>query len=180
LFRLSAAWAFSYLSQFSLAIGDLAKIKRQLDKPKAGPKPPFIMAEPNDDLHAFGWSMDRMRYPSKDSKPKDVWPGASVFGVPEADEYRDTYGFNVAFLNAPYLQFMLDQVPEIRAAAEKCAAAKYSAESVAALRKAALTAFRTVVMPDMEARFKKIAGLVADYYAARLAHIETFGFDEEN
>jgi len=137
------------------------------------------MAAPNDDLHAFGWSMDRMRYPSKDSTPKDVWPGASVFGVPEADAYRDTYGFNVSFLDAPYLQFMLDQVPEIRAAAEKCSEDKYSPESIAALRKAVAKAFRDVIMPDIEARFKKISGLVAEFYAARLAHIETFGFEED-
>lgn len=157
----------------------MAKIKRQLDKPKAGPKPPFNMAEPNDDLHAFGWSMDRMRYPAKDSKPGDVWPGASVFGVPDADAFRDTYGFNVSFLSAPYLQFMLDRVPAIRAAAEKCAETKYTPESIAALRKAVMTAFRTVVIPDMEVRFKKIAGLVAEFYAARLAHLETFGADED-
>lgn len=157
----------------------MAKIKRQLDKPKNTPKPAFNLAEPNDDLHAFGWSMDRMRYPAKDSKPGDVWPGASIFGVPEADAFRDTYGFNVSFLSAPYLQFMLDQVPEIRSAAEKCSEAKYSPESLAALRKAVATAFRTVVMPDMEARFKKISGLVAEFYAARLAHIEKFGFEED-
>ena len=156
----------------------MAKLKRKLDKKEPTIKPPFNMAEPNDDLHAFGWSMDRMRYPAKDSKPGDVWPGASVFGVPESDAVRDTYGHNVNFLNAPYLQFMLDQVPEIRTAAEKCSAAKYSPESIYALRKAILKACLTKVMPDMERRFKKISGLVADFYAARLAHIETFGFDD--
>jgi len=157
----------------------MAKIKRTLDKPKNIIKPPFNMAEPNDDLHAFGWSMDRLRYPSKDSSPGDIWPGASVFGVPDADAFRETYGFNIAFLNAQYLQFMLDQVPAIRTAAEKCAKTKYSPEALAALKKTVMHAFSTKIIPDIEARFKKVAGLVGEFYAARIAHIETFGFEED-
>jgi len=141
-------------------------------------KPPFNMAEPNDDLHAFGWDMSRMRYPSKDSKPGDVWPGPSVFGVPESYAEKDTYGFNVEFMNGRYLQFMLDHIPEVRAAAEKCAEAKYSEAARDELRKVVLAAFRNIVLPDMAKRFKKISKLVADFYAARIAHIATFGFEE--
>ena len=35
-----------------------------------------------------------------------------------------------------------------------------------------------VVVPDMIARFEKIAGHVAGFYAARLAHITKFGLEE--
>ena len=157
----------------------MGRTKKKLDKQEKTIKARFTMAEPNDDLHAFAWSMDRLRYPAKDSKPNDVWPGPSIFGVPESDAHRNTYGYNVTFLNPTYLQFMLDQVPSVRAAAEKCAADKYTPEAIAELRKVVMAAFRDVVLPDMATRFKKIAGLVAEFYAARLAHIETFGFNDE-
>jgi hypothetical protein len=157
----------------------MAKTKKHtLDKKEPAVKPPFNMAEPNDDLHAFAWAMDRMRYPSKDSKKGDVWPGASVFGVPEADAEKDTYGYNVAFVNGAYLQFMLDHCPGIRDAAQKCSEADYSEDSLAELRTAVMAAFRTVVLPDIAKRFKKISRLVAEFYAARMAHIETFGVEE--
>jgi hypothetical protein len=148
---------------------------RKLPKKEDTIKPPFNMAEPNDDLHAFGWSLSRMRYPAKDSSPDDVWPGASVFHVPESDDFKNIYGFNVEFANPAYLQFLLDCSPAVRKAALRCQKLKYSPESIANLRKVITTAFKDTVVPDMTARFVKIAQLVAEFYAARLAHIQTFG-----
>lgn len=157
----------------------MAKLKRTLDKKEPTKKPPFNMAEPNDDLSAYGWSMDRLRYPSKDSTKTDVWPGRSVFDIDTNNELRETYGFNIEFLNPKYLQVMLDSSPKIMAACQKAAEAKYSEESIGYLRKIVAAEFRDRVIPDIEARFKKIAGMVGQFYAARMAHMQTFGENDE-
>jgi hypothetical protein len=73
------------------------------------------------------------------------------------------------------VQVMLDNSIAVRAMADKCAADKYSEESRAALRKAIMTEFKDVIIPVMLERFKKISGLVADFYAARIAHVMTYG-----
>lgn len=154
------------------------KISRKLDKQEPTKKPPFVMAEPNDDAAAFGWDMSKLRYPSKDSTKTDVWPGRSIFEAAEAKELAEQYGFNIDFVNAKFVQVVLDNSADVRAAAEKCAAAKYSDESLAALRRAILHEFKETVIPQMQERFKKVAGLVADFYAARIAHLMTFGPQE--
>lgn len=138
------------------------------------------MAEPNDDVSAFGWSMDRLRYPSEDSTKTDVWPGRSIFEVAEAKALVEQYGFNIDFVNPKFVQVMLDNSIAVRAMADKCAADKYSEESRAALRRTIMTEFKDVVVPEMIARFKKISGLVADFYAARIAHVMTYGPDGED
>jgi hypothetical protein len=74
---------------------------------------------------------------------------------------------------------MLDNSEKVRAAAEKCAAAKYSEESRANLRRVIMAEFKDVILPEMLVRFKKVSGLVADFYAARLAHLMTYGPDED-
>ena len=137
------------------------------------------MPPPNDDLHAFGWSMDRLRYPSNDSTKTDVWPGRSVFDIDTANALRDTYGFNVEFMNAKYLQVMLDSSPKVMAACQKAAEANYSEESLTNLRKIVMTEFKDLVLPDMLTRFKKVAGMVGQFYAARMAHVQTFGAEED-
>jgi hypothetical protein len=157
----------------------MAKLKRTLDIKKPDKLPPFMMAEPNDDAGAFGWSLDKLRYPAPDSKKGDVWPGRPVFGVEEENELRDMYGFDIHFVNAKFVQIMLDNSEKVRAAAEKCAAAKYSEESRANLRRVIMAEFKDVVLPEILARFKKVSGLVADFYAARLAHLMTYGPEED-
>lgn len=157
----------------------MAKLKRKLDRKEPTIKPPFNMPPPNDDLHAFGWSMDRLRYPSNDSTKTDVWPGRSVFDIDTANALRDTYGFNVEFMNAKYLQVMLDSSPKVMAACQKAAEANYSEESLANLRKIVMTEFKDLVLPDMLTRFKKVAGMVGQFYAARMAHVQTFGAEED-
>lgn len=136
------------------------------------------MAEPNDDAAAFGWSLDKLRYPAKDSTKTDIWPGASVFEIEESKDLRDVYGFDINFVNAKFVQVVLDNSEKVRAAAEKCAAAKYNEESRAAVRRVILSEFKDVVIPEILARFKKVSGLVADFYAARIAHLMTYGPDE--
>jgi hypothetical protein len=157
----------------------MPKIKRTLDKKEPTIKPPFNMAEPNDDLHAFGWSMDRVRYPSKDSSKGDVWPGRSIFDIDINNALREQYGFNIEFMNPKYLQVMLDSSPKVMAACQKAAAAKYSEDSIADLRRTVLAEFRDLVLPDIATRFKKVAGMVGQFYAARMAHVQTFGAEED-
>jgi hypothetical protein len=157
-----------------------SKLSRKIDKKEPAKKPPFNMAEPNDDVSAFGWSMDRLRYPSEDSTKTDVWPGRSIFEVAEAKALVEQYGFNIDFVNPKFVQVMLDNSIAVRAMADKCAADKYSEESRAALRRTIMTEFKDVVVPEMIARFKKISGLVADFYAARIAHVMTYGPDGED
>ena len=156
----------------------MAKLKRTLDKKEPTVQVPFNMAEPNDDLHAYGWSMDRLRYPSKDSTKTDIWPGRSVFDVDTENALRDTYGFNIEFLNPKYLQAMLDSSPKVMAACQKAAEAKYSEDSIADLRRVVLAEFRDQVLPDIATRFKKVAGMVGQFYAARMAHVATFGHED--
>ena len=157
----------------------MAKLKRKLDNKEPTVKPPFNMPSPNDDLHAFGWSMDRLRYPSNDSTKTDVWPGRSVFDIDTDNALRDTYGFNIEFMNAKYLQVMLDSSPKVMAACQKAAEAKYSEDSIADLRRVVLAEFRDLVLPDIATRFKKVAGMVSQFYAARMAHVQTFGAADE-
>lgn len=157
----------------------MAKKKNTLGLKPPTVKPPFNLPEPNDDLHAYGWSMDRLRYPSKDSTKTDIWPGRSVFDVDTENALRETYGFNIEFMNPKYLQAMLDSSPKIMAACQKAAEAKYSEDSIADLRRVVLAEFRDLVLPDIATRFKKIAGTVGQFYAARMAHVQTFGAADE-
>lgn len=157
----------------------MAKKKNTLGLKPPTVKPPFNLPEPNDDLHAYGWSMDRLRYPSKDSTKTDIWPGRSVFDVDTDNALRDTYGFNIEFLNPKYLQAMLDSSPKIMAACQKAAEAKYSEDAIADLRRVVLAEFRDLVLPDIATRFKKVAGTVGQFYAARMAHVQTFGAADE-
>ena len=46
-------------------------------------------------------------------------------------------------------------------------------------RKVVLTVFHEKILPQIVARFEEISGMVAEFYAARLAHIDTFGVDDE-
>lgn len=152
----------------------MAKKKVKLDIPPQ-PKVPYNLPEPNDDLAAYGWQMNRLRYPAKDSKPDDIWPGESVFSVPEAKEFRDEYGIDVSFICPHYLQFMLDRSVVVQKATLNCKRKKYSNDSVLELRKAIMQTMRDVVLPDIAQRMKKASVFVAAYYAAKMAYVDTHG-----
>jgi hypothetical protein len=153
------------------------KQKMTLDKVDQ-PKPAYVMPEPNDDIAAFGWDLGKLRYPSESSKKGDVWPGASMFELPFSRELQQAYGFDITFVPAKYVQIMLDNDPEVRAGAEKVKAARYSQTALDEYRKTIIKAFQERVVPDMLERFKTVAGHVAGFYAARLAHITKFGVEE--
>jgi hypothetical protein len=102
-----------------------------------------------------------------------------VFGLEEANDLVKQYGFNIEFVNPRFVQVMLDSSPAVRIAAQQCADAKYSPDAIAKLRSVINTEFKQRVIPEMTARFKKVSKMVAEFYAARIAHLQTFGNDED-
>lgn len=153
------------------------KQKMTLDKVDR-PTPAYVMPEPNDDIAAFGWDLCKLRYPSDSSKKGDVWPGAPMFELPFSKELQQAYGFDITFVPAKYVQVLLDNDPEVRTGAEKVKAARYTQAALEEYRKTIIKAFQARIVPDMIARFEKVAGHVAGFYAARIAHITKFGLEE--
>lgn len=139
------------------------------------------MADPNDDAAAYGWSLAKLRHQGEpDLKdPGTHWPGIHVFAVPTPMEVRQVYGHSIDFVCPAFVQLMLDAEPEIKKGAEKVRAAKYAPEALQKYRKIVMKVFHEKILPQIVARFEEISGLVAEFYAARLAHIDTFGVEEE-
>ena len=152
--------------------------KTKLDKKPAGPKPKFVMAEPNDDAAAFGWTLGKLRYMSDEKINGERWPGRGVFDVPYDYATRQIYGHIIEFVNPAFLQIHLDSSPAVRKGAEQARAAGYTKEAIDKLRKIILKVFQEEVLPKIEAQFKNAAGMVSEFYCALLAHIDMFGVEE--
>jgi len=159
---------------------------RKKPKPKLAGKPEikkvraaYEMATPNDSLDAFGWDLGKLRYPSVNSAdPKNPDPGRGMFTAEqETAKTMKTYGHDARFICPRYLQILCDKSPEIRAAAEEAHNARYTKSSIANIQAAIQKFFDTVVAEDIETNFRKIAPFVAQFYAARMAHIKKFGAD---
>lgn len=165
---------------FSLDIRLMAKkkIDKALTKINV-PKPAFQMAEPNDDMAAFGWDLSKIRFPAPGLKRGDVWSGPPIWSVPVSKEVLHVYGPDLRFLDARFVQFCLDSIPEVREATEKAKAARYSKAAIAELQKVITTAFKTKVIPEIVTRFANVADGIAEFYAARLAHKDKFGDDDD-
>jgi len=155
------------------------KLKRTLDKKPETDRPRFVMAEPNDDAAAFGWDMGKLRYPAADSKPGDIWPGRSIFDAADAKELEPAYGHNIDFICAKFVQTRLDRDPDVRKAAEECRAARYSKAALDAFAETINKAFAKRVVPEILREFKNVSRMLAEFYAARLAHIDKFGIEED-
>lgn len=156
--------------------------KKKLDKTlpqQSFPKPAFQMAEPNDDMAAFGWDLSKIRFPAPGLKRGEVWSGPPIWSVPITREVLNAYGPDMWFLVPKFIQFCLDSSEEVREATEKAKAARYSKAALAELQNTILRVFKTKIIPDIIKRFENVADGVADFYAARLAHITKFGPDEE-
>lgn len=153
--------------------------RKEKQKQPEQPKPRYVMPEPNSDLAAFGWDMGRIRYPSKDSTKTDVWPGRSVFEIAESEKLIDLYGFDINFVCPKYVQFVLDQSQDIRAGAEKVKAANYTQAALTEFAATVRKVFKDVVVREMIRQFEQVAVDVARFYAARLAHIDKFGLDDQ-
>lgn len=154
------------------------KLKRTLDKKPPVKKAPFVMAEPNDDIDAYGWSLRRLRRPSKDTDGT-VWAGRPLFAYPQDLESIKAHGPDVQFIDPQYLQLMLDKSPEIKKAVAKVRAAGYTPEALEKLTKLIVKQFEEDVLVDIAARLFQVAPLVAQFYAARLAHLDTFGPEQD-
>lgn len=152
--------------------------KSKLDKKKKEDvvKPPFVMADPNDDAAAYGWTLGKLRYPGE-KVGGEQWPGAYVFDFPVEFAVRQMYGHSIEFASPSFLQLILDSEPAIRAGAEKVRAAGYTPEAIKKYRKTVIAVFQEKILPVIAERFEDVAGMVAEFYAARLAHIDTFGAD---
>lgn len=154
------------------------KSKAKLDKQPPAPKPAFVLAEPNDDAAAFGWTLGKLRYLSEDEINGERWPGRGVFDLPCSYEVRQAYGHIIEFINPAFLQIQLDGSAEVRKAAEKARDEGYTKEAIAKFRRVIVRVFNEQVIPDVVKRFEHVAGLVAEFYCARLAHVDKFGHEE--
>lgn len=152
------------------------KPKPKLEQP-AKPKPAYVMPPPNSDAEAYNWELQTLRKPDPLSEnKKDPDAGESIFRAPQEDmRTMRRYGHDAQFICPKYLQIILDKDPAIRKAAEAAADARYTKESIAALRKAVMHVFNTKVLPDIAENFEKAAETVAQFYAARVAHVRKFG-----
>ena len=72
--------------------------KTTLEQKKQQKRPPYQMAEPNDDLDAYGWRLAQLRFASKDSTPGNVWPGRPIFMIPQSVQSSSKYGHEAHFL----------------------------------------------------------------------------------
>ena len=153
--------------------------KHTLEKKKPGKKPPYVMPEPNDDAAAYGWSLAHLRLPAKDPVTKEIWPGRTLFDVKRDLNNMLHYGMDANFVCPRYLQYMLDQIPEIKNGAEKVRAAGYSPEALEKFEKLIVKVFEEQVIVDVITRFYKAAPTVAQFYAAKLAYVDTFGEEKD-
>jgi hypothetical protein len=154
----------------------MARKEKQQQKPV--PRPKYVMPEPNDDAAAYGWDLSKLRYPSKDSVKGDVWPGRNMFEMPGAEELTAAYGFDINFVGAKFVQVMLDSEPAIMKGAQKVRDAGYTKTALEEFNKTVQKVFADRIVPQMVAYFNKMSQSVAEFYAARLAHLEKFGADD--
>ncbi len=145
--------------------------------PQNAPKPAYVMPGPNSDIEAYGWDMSKLRHPDPESdSKKDPDPGTPVFTAPEATwENRQRYGHDIDFLCPQYVQLMLDRCEAVRDAAVASHDAKYSAESIEKIHAAIRAEFDKKILPEIKKNFGQISLMLAQFYAARIAHIKKFG-----
>jgi len=149
------------------------KNKRALDKKPPGKQPPFVMAEPNDDIAAYGWALRYLRHSSKD-EDGTVWAGRPLFDYPQDVKSITEYGPEARFLDPQYLQLMFDKIPAIQDATKKVRAAGYTPEALAKFTKVVVKHFEETVLVDIVQRFFGVAPMIAQFYAAQLASRDTF------
>lgn len=144
---------------------------------KAPPKPAYIMPPPNDDAEAYNWELSRLRIADPKSENKrEPDQGPRLFRAPqETMQTMRRYGHDAQFICPKYLQIMLDQSLEIREATVKAAEARYSKEALSKLQATITAVFHEKILPDIAQNFEHVAPTIAQFYAARMAHIKKFG-----
>lgn len=148
--------------------------RHTLEKRVPTKRAPFSMKAPNDNLEAYGWSLHRLRLPTGDP---DI-AGRPAFNLKISIKEIQKYGVDLEFVDPKYLQYMLDQQPEIQRAVQKTKAAGYTPEALEKLNKVIVRIFEERVLVDIVQRFFKAAPLIAQFYAAKRAHEDTFGPEE--
>jgi hypothetical protein len=137
---------------------------------------PFKMKAPNDNLEAYGWSLQWLRYPAADD-PQIA--GRPVFHLATDLRTIKKYGVDLSFIDPKYIQYMLDQRPEIKKGVEKVRAAGYTPEALEKFRDTVVKTFENHVLIDICQQFFKVAPLVAEFYAAKLAYEGVHGAEKD-
>lgn len=150
--------------------------KHALPKKPPTKRLPFAMKAPNDNLEAYGWSLQWLRHPAADD-PQCA--GRPVFNLSTDLKTIKRYGVDLSFIDPKYIQFMLDQRPEIKKGAEKVRAAGYSPEALEKFKATVVKAFEEHVLVDIVQQFFKISPLVAQFYAAKLAYEDVHGAEQD-
>jgi hypothetical protein len=143
----------------------------------AAPKAAYTMPAPNDDMLAYGWQLTNIRaVDPKSEDKKDPDPGSSIFRAPqETMQTMRRIGHDAHFICPKYLQILLDTSPEVKTAALSAAEHRYTQESIRELQTVIMRVFTKTVLPDIEKNFEAGALPIAQFYAARVAHIKKFG-----
>lgn len=141
------------------------------------PKPAYVMPAPNSDIEAYGWDMSKLRYPDpKSDNPRDPDPGQPIFTAPESTwENKQRYCHDIHFLCPQYIQLKLDQSEAVRDAAIAAHEARYTKEALAKLDAEIYNEVTKKILPEIAKNFGQISGMLAQFYAARIAHIKKFG-----
>jgi hypothetical protein len=137
---------------------------------------PFKMREPNDNLEAYGWSLQWLRHQSADD-PQIA--GRPVFQLATDLKMIKRYGVDLSFIDPRYVQYMLDQRPEISKGLEKVRAAGYTPEALEKFNSLIVKVFEEHVLVDIIQRFFKVAPLVTQFYAAKLAYESVHGVEKD-
>jgi hypothetical protein len=144
------------------------------------PKAAYTMSDPNSDIAEYGWLLKNIRHPDpKSLDKKDPDPGKPIFSAPqETLKTMRALGHEARFICPTYLQILLDTSPEVREAAMQAASARYTKEALSRLEATIIRVFREVVLPDIQKNFEGVAPMIAQFYAARLAHIKKFNSEQ--
>jgi ornithine carbamoyltransferase len=150
--------------------------KHTLDTP-ARPRPAYVMPAPNDDMGAYGWDLKNIREADpKSSDKKDPDKGPELFRAPQENmQTMRRYGHDAQFICPKYLQILLDKSEELRKAVNKAAENRYRSSDIDDIQAAVNKVFNDVVLPDIVTNFERASRAIAQFYAARMAHIKKFG-----
>jgi len=137
----------------------------------------YRMPPPNEDAAAYNWELKSLRKPDPKSLDKrDPDAGESIFRAPqETPKTMARYGHDAQFICPKYLQIMLDSSAAVRQAAANATKARYSKAAMAELQATIMRVFEQEILPDIKKNVAAIGPTLAQFYAARLAHIKKFG-----
>lgn len=155
-------------------MGRKKKSKKHLD-PQEQPRVPYKMPPPNDDQHAYGWDLSRVRRPVVEGKTID--PGAPIFHIKQPYETRLEYGMDIQFLDPAFVNLRLSQSEAVQKELETVKAANYSSASLSQLENVIRGVFDKLILDEISKRFHSLVPTLAQFYAARQAYVNKYGKD---